>query len=291
MFGYVRPLREELKVRDWEGYQAAYCGLCHALKEQCGTAARFVLHYDFVFLSLLLDEGTCPVTTCKRRCAAHPLRPRDTVPATESAALCARESVILTHYKLLDDRADEGFDQALKSRLASLFLARSYRRARAALPRFDETVKSCLFELSALEKAHSPQLDRVADVFARLLAAAAPVTGDERIDRPRTQLLYQLGRWIYLADAADDLAEDRTKGRYNPIDARFGGKPDLAYIETTMNHSLSLMQSAFQLLPPNRWQAVMENILYLGLPRVQQQAVAGTWHGGRESRKIHERPL
>lgn len=291
MFGYVRPLREELKVRDWEGYQAAYCGLCHALKEQCGTAARFVLHYDFVFLSLLLDEGTCPVTTCKRRCAAHPLRPRGTVPATESAALCARESVILTHYKLLDDRADEGFDQALKSRLASLFLARSYRRARAALPRFDETVKSCLFELSALEKAHSPQLDRVADVFARLLAAAAPVTGDERIDRPRTQLLYQLGRWIYLADAADDLAEDRTKGRYNPIDARFGGKPDLAYIETTMNHSLSLMQSAFQLLPPNRWQAVMENILYLGLPRVQQQAVAGTWHGGRESRKIHERPL
>lgn len=291
MFGYVRPLREELKVRDWEGYQAAYCGLCHALKEQCGTAARFVLHYDFVFLSLLLDEGTCPVTTCKRRCAAHPLRPRDTVPATESAALCARESVILTHYKLLDDRADEGFGQALKSRLASLFLARSYRRARAALPRFDETVKSCLFELSVLEKAHSPQLDRVADVFARLLAAAAPVTGDERIDRPRTQLLYQLGRWIYLADAADDLAEDRTKGRYNPIDARFGGKPDLAYIETTMNHSLSLMQSAFQLLPPNRWQAVMENILYLGLPRVQQQAVAGTWHGGRESRKIHERPL
>lgn len=291
MFGYVRPLREELKVRDWEGYQAAYCGLCHALKEQCGTAARFVLHYDFVFLSLLLDEGTCPVTTCKRRCAAHPLRPRGTVPVTESAALCARESVILTHYKLLDDRADEDFGTAMKSRLANLFLRRSYHRARAALPRFDETVKSCLSELNALEKDRSPQLDRVADVFARILSAAAPVTGEESVDRPRAQLLYQLGRWIYLADAADDLVEDRAKGRYNPIDARFGGKPDLAYLETTMDHSLSLMQSAFQLLPPNRWQAVLENILYLGLPRVQQQAVAGTWNGGRESRKIHERPL
>lgn len=291
MFGYVRPLREELKVRDWEGYQAAYCGLCHALKEQCGTAARFVLHYDFVFLSLLLDDGTCPVTTCKRRCAAHPLRPRNTVPVTGSAALCAQESVILTHYKLLDDRADEGFGKALQSRLASLFLARSYRRARAALPRFDEAVKSCLLELKALETARSPQLDRVADVFARLLSAAVPVTGTESVDRPRAQLLYQLGRWIYLADAADDLEEDRARGRYNPIDARFGGKPDLTYIETTMNHSLSLMQSAFQLLPPNRWQAVVENILYLGLPRVQQQVVAGTWNGGRESRKIHERPL
>lgn len=291
MFGYVRPLREELKVRDWEGYQAAYCGLCHALKEQCGTAARFVLNYDFVFLALLLDEGTCPVTTCKRRCAAHPLRPRSAVPASESAALCARESVILTRYKLLDDKADEGFAKGLKSRLANLLLARSYWKARTALPQFDETVKSCLRELHELEAARSPQLDRVADVFARLLSAAAPVTGDEGIDRPRAQLLYQLGRWIYLADAADDLAEDKAKGRYNPIDARFGGQPDLAYIETTMNHSLSLMQSAFQLLPPNRWQAVVENILYLGLPQVQQQAVAGTWHGGRESRKTHERPL
>ena len=62
-------------------------------------------------------------------------------------------------------------------------------------------------------------------------------------------------------------------------------------IEITMSHSLALAQSAFQLLPPNRWLAVMENILYLGLPQIQKQAVAGTWHGGRESRTIHERSV
>lgn len=291
MFGYVRPLREELKVRDWEGYKAAYCSLCHALKEQCGTAARFVLNYDFVFLALLLDDETAPAVPCKRRCAAHPLRPRDTVPAMESAALCAQESVILTHYKLLDDAGDEGFGKKVKSRLANLCLARSYRKARRSLPRFDETVKTCLGELNALETARSPQLDRTADTFARLLAASAPETGEGPVDRPRAQLLYHLGRWIYLADAADDLAGDREAGRYNPIDARFGGNPDMDYIETTMSHSLVLVQSAFQLLPPNRWQAVLENILYLGLPQVQKQAVAGTWHGGRESRQTHERPL
>lgn len=290
MFGYVRPLREELKVRDWEGYQAAYCGLCHALKEQCGFAARFVLNYDFVFLALLLDEGVAPAVPCKRRCGAHPFCPRNAVP-TGSAALCAQASVILTHYKLADDAGDEGFFKGLKSRAANLLLVRSWRKARRALPEFDETVRSCLKELKALEDGKSPSLDRTADTFARLLAAAAPETGDETVDRPRAQLLYQLGRWIYLADAADDLAEDRVKGRYNPIDARFGGQPDLAYVETTMSHSLALAQSAFQLLPPNRWQAVVENILYLGLPRVQKQAVAGTWHGGRESRQAHERPL
>lgn len=291
MFGYIRPLREELKVRDWEDYQAAYCGLCHALKEQCGTAARFILNYDFVFLALLLDEGTGPIIPCKRRCGAHPFRPRHAVSDNERAALCARESVILTYYKLADDAADECLGKGTKSRITQLFLKKSYQKARAALPEFDERVRSCLDELKALEKEKSSSLDRTADTFARLLAAATPETGDEAVDRPRAQLLYQIGRWIYLADAADDLAEDRARGRYNPINARFEGKPDMDYVDTTMSHSLALAQSAFQLLPSNRWKAVLENILYLGLPQVQKQAVAGIWHGGRESRQTHERPL
>lgn len=28
---------------------------------------------------------------------------------------------------------------------------------------------------------------------------------------------YNLGRWIYLMDAADDLEEDREKNNYNPF--------------------------------------------------------------------------
>lgn len=290
MFGYVRPLKEELKVRDWESYQAAYCALCHGLKERCGFAARFVLTYDFVFLTLLLDPETVPAKPCPRRCAAHPCRPRQTIPISPLTALCAQESVILTHYKLLDDARDEGLLRRISCRFTGLFLARSYKKAKKALPRFDETVRTCLAELNVLEKAKTPSLDRTADAFARLLAAAAPATGDDAVDRPREQLLYQLGRWIYLADAANDLEEDRVKGRYNPIDARFGGTPDMAYVEATMDHSRALMQSAFQLLPSNRWQAVLENILYLGLPWVQKQAVAGTWHGG-EGRRSHERSI
>lgn len=291
MFGYVRPLRGELKVRDWENYQAAYCGLCHALKAQCGFAARFVLNYDFVFLTLLLDDEMAPATPCPRRCGAHPLKARNSLPVSPNAALCAWESVILTHYKLLDDVGDESFGKAVSSRAANFLLARSYRKAQKALPEFDRMVKTCLGELKTLEEEKSSSLDRTADAFARVLAAAAPPKGDEAVDRPMEQLLYQLGRWIYLADAADDLREDKEKGRYNPIDTRFGGKPDMDYVETTMSHSLALMQGAFQLLPPNRWQAVVENILYLGLPQVQKQAVAGTWHGGKESRRPHERPI
>ena len=44
MFGYVRPLREELKVRDLNLWQQDYCGLCHCLGKRHGFVARFLLN-------------------------------------------------------------------------------------------------------------------------------------------------------------------------------------------------------------------------------------------------------
>lgn len=276
MFGYVRPLRQRLAPEEWESYQAAYCGLCHALERRCGLAARFTLNYDFVFLLLLLDGGGegCQ----KRRCPAHPWKGRACLAQSEAMALCADESVILAYFKLRDDAADEGVWKALGGRLAGLLLTRAYRRARAAREGFDGQVAACLGELEALERARSPQLDRVADTFARLLAAAAPETGQPSLDRPRRQLLYHLGRWVYLTDAVEDLAEDGRRGRYNPVAARFGEEPDMAYLGTTMGHSLALAQSAFQLLPKTPWSDILENILYLGLPNVQRLVIAGKWN-------------
>lgn len=276
MFGYVCPLRAEMKVREWEEYQAVYCGLCHALKKKCGFLARFTLNYDFVFLALLLDSRR-EKPICAHRCAAHPLRPKRCLEGDESLDLAAEESVILTYYKLLDGREDEGFWRGLGCSVAALLLKRSYRRAAQAQPDFDRQVQTCLEELHRLEQENSPELDKTADTFARILQTAAPVTGSPEADRPMAQLLYHLGRWIYLADGADDLQEDVAKGRYNPVNARFGGHPDMEYLATTMTHSLSLCQSAFQLLPKTNWSDHLANILYLGLPAVQKAALAGRW--------------
>ncbi len=278
MFGYVRPVLGKLTEEERETYQAAYCGLCHCLKRRCGLGARYTLQYDFVFLALLLEEGErrdAPTV----RCAAHPVKGRPTLEPSPAMDLCAAESVVLTRYKLLDGAHDEGVWKSLGYRSAALALHRAYRKAKRECPDFDARVKTCLAELDELEEANSPKLDRVADTFARLLSAAAPETGDESLDRPRQQLLYHLGRWIYLTDAVDDLSEDAAQGRYNPIAARFGQDPDMDYLATTMTHSIALAQSAFQLLPRTCWSPLLENILYLGLPHVQQLVLEGKWGG------------
>ncbi len=287
MFGYVRPLRTELKVGQWEDYQAAYCGLCHTLGRRCGWRARFILNYDFTFLALLLDENQ-EKTVCSKRCISHPLRPRPCLKGTASMDLAADESVILTYYQLLDGRKDEGFWRSMGCGLAAFGLRRSYRKAAKRRPEFDRHVAGCLERLAALEEANSQELDMTADAFATLLQGASPDTGVPQRQRPLAQLLYHLGRWIYLVDAVDDLTEDAAKGRYNPISARFQGTPDMDYIATTMTHSLSLAQSAFQLLPPTRWQGILENILYLGLPAIQRRVFAGDF--AKQDKRVRSMP-
>ena len=53
MFGYVRTMDSELKVKEHELYKATYCGLCRSMGEVCGGSSRLTLSYDGVFLSLL----------------------------------------------------------------------------------------------------------------------------------------------------------------------------------------------------------------------------------------------
>ena len=138
-------------------------------------------------------------------------------------------------------------------------------------------VVASLEELARMEQEGCPSIDRTADTFARLLQAAAPVTGDPGKDRPVNLLLYHLGRWIYLIDARDDLEEDRESGAYNPLLLRFGPVCDDEILGMTMEHSLNMARSAVSVLEMGCRREVIENILYLGLPTVQQAVFRGDW--------------
>lgn len=288
MFGYVRARRDTLDAAGLAGYEAAYCGLCRTLGRRRGFAARLFLNYDFAFLAMLLAPGEASSAAPCRRCVLHPIRGKPACGGSRWLDTAADESVVLTYWKLRDTREDGGFFARLAARFLSLCLRRAYREARMACPDFDGETALCLAELRALEEARCPSIDRTADCFARILSAAAPRTGEASRDRAVEQLLYHLGRWIYLIDAVDDLAEDRKAGRYNPVAARFPDwtGEDRAYLRGNMDHSLNLAGAAFQLLEENSWHPVMENILYSGLPGVEELVFSGRW---RDHQKRHRR--
>ena len=242
MFGYVRPNRDELKVRELRDYEALYCGLCHALGRRHGFFARFFLNYDFTFLAMLLD-GSKP-TAERKHCPARLWCRKKGCICAGSVDAAADAGTILSYWKLRDTVADGPFWKGTAARVLSFLLRPGYRRAAQARPEFDRAVRSCLEALQALE-----------------------------------QLLYHVGRWIYLVDAWDDLEEDGRTGSYNPIAARFPEQVEANrdYLRTTLLHSLNLARSACALLELGHWQGAVENILYLGLPMVEELVFTGRW--------------
>ena len=253
-----------------------------------------LLNYDFTFLALLLEENPDKVPVCRGRCHANPLKKLPMCAMSSSLALAADESVVLAYWKLKDSAQDDGGWKGLGARILCVLFTPSYRKAAKGCPEFDRTVVSCLEELHKLEQENCPSMDRAADTFARLLQAAAPVTGVPERDRPVSLLLYHVGRWIYLADARDDLDEDKKSGSYNPLLLRFPDGCEDTLLGTTMKHSLNMACSALSMLELGERAGILENILYLGLPLVQKSIFEGSWSQVKKQkiwRRIHERSV
>ncbi len=238
-----------------------------------------LLNYDFVFLAMLLARPEDRPLEESHRCPICPLRKKRMCMGCSGLEQAADEMVILSWWKLRDTVEDNGFFRGLPARILLLLLKRSYRKAESRAPVFAEQVQKCLAELAVLERERCPSIDRTADTFARILEASVIDGGaTEECRRALKQLLYHVGRWIYLVDAVDDLEEDTRKGRYNPISLRFPEKEGReSYLRINLRHSLNLARGAFELLPHSSWSKITENILYLGLPMVEEAVFTGQW--------------
>lgn len=290
MYGYVRPLKGELKVSEYESFQSVYCGLCHALKKRGGFAARFVVNYDFTFLAMLLSSGNDHCIE-KKRCPARLWGKRRCLCGNPALELAADDSLILSWWKLKDSVSDKGFFAGFGYRLAMLFLSRAYKQAALRQPDFAKAAEENIAALAALEAGKCASLDAVADKFALILRAAAQTVSDEKRRRALEELMYHLGRTIYILDAVDDLPEDARSGSYNPLLYRFrpqNGKlspEEQEELRGTVRHSVNLVSAAYELLDKVPWAGILENTIYLGLPWVSEAVFSGRW---REMRKINK---
>ncbi len=298
MYGYVRPPLQLLSERETERFRQVYCGLCHTLGERYGQAARFILNYDFTFLAILLSEGD-EGGAAKARCMASPFRQHAYRTSTPAMVLAADESVILAYWQLRDGVEDHDWLHGLKYRGLSKVLEPAYQKAAAARPGFDACTREHLNLLAQLERERCDSMDRAADTFAGLLAGAAGEIGDPVRQRVLHQLLYHLGRWVYLVDAADDLKKDAESGNYNPVALRFGLKNGTWTPESrreftaSLDHSIHMMTTAFELIPFGVWTPILQGTLYTGLFQVGKAVLDGSFRPmtrgiKKEHKKVEE---
>ena len=113
MFGYVKPYKPELKIKDYEIFKSYYCGLCRTIKGHFGNIPRLSLSYDMTFVALLLDGmNETPGDFYIDTCLVHPLKKRMIIKDNKALVYSAYLNVALSYYKLCDDVAD---DRTLKN--------------------------------------------------------------------------------------------------------------------------------------------------------------------------------
>ncbi len=285
MFGYVRPYKPELLVKEYGQYKAVYCQLCRVLGDEYGVLARFALSYDCAFYAMLaLSVTGGRVEEQKRRCVCNPLKACTYLPSPgeaykKAAALC----VLLTYHKLRDDCEDESFFASLGSRLLLPAVSPKARRAARQYPGMASIVEKAM-EGQRQAEEEGAGVDRCAEPTANLLRELfGELAGCDNKQRPALESFgYFLGRWVYLMDAADDLAEDMRSGSFNPFIKRLGleGKKELTQEERraadkacneALNATAARLVLAANLIEMGQFGPIIENVAQKGLAEVQRE--------------------
>lgn len=293
MFGYVRPFKGELLVKEYDAYKGVYCQVCKALGEYYGLLARLTLTYDCTFYALLaLNQREAAVRAMKKRCTCNPLKKCTYVcPANgdayaescfqKAAALC----VIMTAHKLRDNIADENFVKGMGARFLYWLSRRAMKKAEKDFPFMAEAVRKMMDDQQAAEHAEKVSLDACSAPTAELLETLCAELGTKDSEKAvLRQVGYFLGRWVYIMDAADDLREDLKKRKFNPFIQKLelsdflGGElskeqRDNADREcnAVLNQTMARLLPASNLLPMGQFSGIIDNVLQKGLPEIQRE--------------------
>jgi len=275
-------VKPELRVKEAERFQQVYCGLCRTIRRKYGGFYTLFLSYDMAFFALVsgCGEEDIPRPEC-RRCVAHPFWGRPCAPEDDALTLAAQLSVLLCYHKFRDSIRDERGIKRFVAKLLCFMGRGSYRKAQQEIPDIDREMSEALSDLQRIEDENCDSMDRAADASARLTAAMIPEGTDSRT-RVLRHMFYQLGRWLYLLDAAQDVAEDMSNNCYNPIVRRYGlSAPDITEIKQplglTLERSLADVCMAFDLLDVRRDRELIRNIIFLGMPVVTRKVLDGTY--------------
>ena len=276
MFGHIAANLHDLDEAEQQRYRAAYCGLCHALKERFGQASRFSLTYDMAFLTLLLGSLYEPQEQAGReRCVAHPMKPHDYL-ATRFTDYAADLSVALAYHKCLDDWND---DRSVRARAYAGMLERAYGDVKQRLPRQCAAIEDGLADIARIEQTPDAPPDAAANRFGALLGELFVCDEDIWSDTLR-QFGGQLGRFIYFMDAACDLERDRRSGSYNPLSSFEMEKED---IDTVLTTFAGRATAHFEKLPLEQDLHLLRSVLYSGI--WQKRNAQETKRLKREARK------
>lgn len=258
MFGYIICNEKGLTEEERERYKKVYCGVCRDLAKRFGQAERITLNFDMTFLALFLNALYEPEEQKEEFCCpAHPFHKKEAL-RTLYTAYAADMTIALAYHKCLDDWADE--KRPLRRAYGTL-LEKHYKVVKEKYPRQCNNIEESLQNLSKIEKESPEQVDEAIRCSGRMLSEIFVLREDFWSNSLR-RMGYELGRFIYLMDAAMDFEKDKKKGSYNPL-VYMDKKP--AETEELLTMFIGNATEEFEKLPIVQDERLLQNILYGGV--------------------------
>lgn len=277
MFGYILPSNDRLKKEDFEKLKHYYCSLCFTLKNKFGNISRFALSYDSTFFAILFDSISTEETILSNRlCIKHPLSKTIIFKNNNALNYAADLNIMLLYFKILDNIED---DKKFKNTFFKYIFKPSYKK-------INNTELKNIFtdNLDILHKYENSNkistIDIISDPFSNLIGEVLSkypfnINKDSEITRKNLYNFgYNLGKWIYLVDALDDLEIDMKENKFNPINNIYNGYNTpyddfILKIKKTIDFILiNILQNLLDLLekiPITKNSELINNIIQYGL--------------------------
>lgn len=270
MFGYLQIHKDELKVKEYEAYKSVYCGLCKQLGRDYGFLTRLILSYDCTFYAILLMSLKRSCTGFSDgRCKFNPLKKCKFADCKDNAySKASALSVISAYYKVVDDIDDSGFFKRIALKIVKPFFGRRQKKAARRFPEIENIVSEMMKNQKAAENDELVTIDKAANPTAKMISDLAALEGGNDLQkRVLSEFGYQIGRWVYLIDAADDYEKDKKSGNFNPfIKADINDKD---YINSVLSQSLARAYDAYNLLDIIDFKPIIDNMMLYGFPNKQ----------------------
>lgn len=283
MFGYARPQKLDLTLRQSYHYTAHYCGLCFALAREYGTLWRALTNFESTLLVLLMSaQADEDPSFRKTLCPVSALGRLSIVSEREDfMSLGAAFTVCMAELKSLDSVRDG----SLLARPARAIGSRQFLKARDALAERSFDIAPLLqaddllarLETEAGAAPGCVTFDELtaptADGLAHVLAYTGVLADRHESCAGLARLGRAVGRLVYLGDCLEDLSRDVRRGAFNGLRACMMAEQDSAELSHGAADALSYViarcnveaRNALSQLTLHRYRPIIENIILLGL--------------------------
>ena len=283
MFGYTIPIESSLPQEDRISYRNYYCETCHHLREEYGFIPTLTVNYEMTFAALffnsILEEGEkLQYNPRKHFCII-----RKSASHTELMHKLTAYSILVANNSLLDDKMDDG--GSLKANLGLLGLNRAITKARNEFPEYDEAILKGYAKLREIEATGESDPIVMGSYSAQSMIDVLELMLGDKFDDRMHELFRNLGIWVYVMDAIEDLDDDKSEGAYNPFLAAnpdFTNKKEFVKnnifpIGEIMGGIIGRIQAAYASLRDDlRFnENILDNIIYQGLSFSAHRIIRG----------------